>query len=521
MGKKQISEIYHQQTKYYESEMGKYQKPLNWADQPALFKEFHSENKIDLVPYLPLKNNPFTGEPIHSQTEEGGYPFGLGAISRLLYFTNGITGMLQYPSGQSLTLRAAPSAGGLYPTEIYIAVRDLSYLQDGVYNFQVKDHSLVLVWEGDFWSQFQKYCLGHKALAEARLLMIFTSVYQRSAWRYHERAYRRILLDTGHVLGNLVAYAHEEGFIPYPLGRFIDPSLNRLLFLDEAVEGVLNVIPLPQQTVSDYPYSTSAIKERTISPLEAVKKIDPLLLQLHLSSSLFSKKTSDDTAGLSSDVPAHSSHPVKEVPSTPFNPISLEEAMNWEGGIAPTILLRRSTRSYTGDAFEKEELACIIEYAYHPAPSTSPPLPSLPLFDLSLLETYVVVQQVKGLAQGVYDYAPLERRLRLHSAGNFSQQTWHFCLGQELARDAAALVIHVSHLKEGLARHGDRAYRYLHLDAGHLGQRMNLAAIRLGLGVSGIGGFYDDEVNTLLGLSLDHIIVYITTLGMPHDAPHP
>ena len=99
--------------------------------------------------------------------------------------------------------------------------------------------------------------------------------------------------------------------------------------------------------------------------------------------------------------------------------------------------------------------------------------------------------------------------------GVFESQTYHFCLGQELARDAAALVIHTAHLQTALEQYGDRAYRYLHLDAGHIGQRINLAAIQMGLGVSGIAGFYDDEVNTLLGLSLDTIIVYITTLGRP------
>jgi nitroreductase len=62
---------------------------------------------------------------------------------------------------------------------------------------------------------------------------------------------------------------------------------------------------------------------------------------------------------------------------------------------------------------------------------------------------------------------------------------------------------------------GDRVYRYLHLDSGHLGQRLNLAAIRLGLGVSGIGGFFDDQVNEVLGIPLDEAVLYITTLGRP------
>jgi nitroreductase len=51
------------------------------------------------------------------------------------------------------------------------------------------------------------------------------------------------------------------------------------------------------------------------------------------------------------------------------------------------------------------------------------------------------------------------------------------------------------------------------MDAGHLGQRLNLAATRLGLGVSGIGGFYDDQVNEVLGIPPDEAVIYITTLG--------
>ena len=58
-------------------------------------------------------------------------------------------------------------------------------------------------------------------------------------------------------------------------------------------------------------------------------------------------------------------------------------------------------------------------------------------------------------------------------------------------------------------------YRYLHLDAGHLGQRLNLAAIRLDLGVSGIAGFFDDRVNEVLGIPDDEAVLYITTLGRP------
>lgn len=52
------------------------------------------------------------------------------------------------------------------------------------------------------------------------------------------------------------------------------------------------------------------------------------------------------------------------------------------------------------------------------------------------------------------------------------------------------------------------------MDAGHLGQRLNLAAIHLRLGVSGIGGFFDDHVNEVLGIPTDEAVLYITTLAV-------
>ena len=53
------------------------------------------------------------------------------------------------------------------------------------------------------------------------------------------------------------------------------------------------------------------------------------------------------------------------------------------------------------------------------------------------------------------------------------------------------------------------------MDAGHLGQRLNLAATHLSVGVSGIGGFFDDQVNEILGIPADEAVIYVTTLGRP------
>ncbi len=506
---KSIAGIYHQKTKYYEAQMSEQQTPLNWATQPSPFKEYHSEKNIDLTPYLPLKNNPFTGKPIE-HVEEKGYPFTLGALSRLLYFTNGVTGILQYPSGENLAMRAAPTAGGLYPTEIYVAIQNHAMLADGIYNFQVSDHSLVPAWEGNFWSEFGKYCFGHEAIESANLIFITTAIFQRSAWRYQERAYRRILLDTGHVLGNLVAYAHEEGFFPYSIGKFVDKSFNRLLFLDEALEGVLSVVALPQNPVKIDENPERSLQHRFVQLNDG--EIDPLLLQLHHGSSIQLKKELQAQFSTNTDGPESLEEKYGFKETAPLT----GEPIDWINGIGQTILLRRSTRAYTGESFSRESLSSLLKYAY-----SDHLLEHSHLFSSAYLETYLVIQHVDGLEAGVYYYAPLSQELRLIYAGDFERQTWHFCLGQELARDAAALVIHTANLEKAMSQYGNRAYRYLHLDAGHIGERMNLAAIQLKLGVSGIGGFYDDEVNALLGLPLDQIIVYITTLGQSHGVHRP
>ena len=119
------------------------------------------------------------------------------------------------------------------------------------------------------------------------------------------------------------------------------------------------------------------------------------------------------------------------------------------------------------------------------------------------------------MESGCYYYAPKVQELRQIRFKNFHRELHFLCLGQDLGRDAAAVLFHTADLQAAITQYGDRVYRYLHMDAGHLGQRLNLAAIRLNLGVSGIAGFFDDRVNEILGIPVDEAAIYITTLGRP------
>jgi SagB-type dehydrogenase family enzyme len=179
-----------------------------------------------------------------------------------------------------------------------------------------------------------------------------------------------------------------------------------------------------------------------------------------------------------------------------------------------TILQRRSTREYSGFKLELAELKAILDFTYQPQNYTDQGLDGDPdYFDLSLIETFVAVTGVEDLEAGCYYYAPKTQELRQIRFKNFRDELHYLCLGQELGRDAGAVVFHTADLQKAVEKYGDRAYRYLHMDAGHLGQRLNLAAIALGLGVSGIAGFFDDLVNEVLGIPNDEAVLYITTLG--------
>jgi SagB-type dehydrogenase family enzyme len=188
----------------------------------------------------------------------------------------------------------------------------------------------------------------------------------------------------------------------------------------------------------------------------------------------------------------------------------------WQEKLLPTILKRRSTRAFSGEPITKEELNAILDFAYHPELFYAEGLDPNPMyFDLSLIETFITVNDVDGLEEGCYYYSKKGRYLRQVRFKNFRDEVYYLCLGQDLGHKASAVIFHTCDLPKSIFKYGERAYRYIHMDAGHLGQRINLAAVNLNLGVSGIGGFFDDNVNEILGIPEDEAVVYITTLGVP------
>ena len=494
-----IAEYYHERTKYDPQTIASKSKGLDWSQQPHPFKEYKIGQTFDLKPYLSRQTVPKKGDFWRR-------------ISRILGCSYGLTAKIA-TMGSPLYLRSAPSAGGLYPAEVYLISRGTEFLPAGLYSYQGQSHSLLLFWESDVWTNLQSACFWNPVLENTDIAVVTSAIFYRSAWRYEDRAYRRIFLDTGHLLGNIELSASINDYRTHLIGGFNDIQMNELLYLDSEKESVMTVIPLADllNIRQNLPHSTTALPSATTTLYPKIPEGE-LLNSLHRATIIATDEKIEATVTPSNWEDKYN-FPFCLKVSVTSRPVNWGEDLI---DLESTILKRRSTRAYSGASLSLDELRALLHFTYQPQDYAGQNLdPNPDYFALDLLETFIAVSAVTGLEEGCYYYAPKAQELRQIRFKNFRQELHYLCLGQDLGRDAAAVVFHTADLSKAVAKYGDRVYRYLHADAGHLGQRLNLAAIHLGLGVSGIGGFFDDQVNEVLGIPSDEAVIYITTLGRP------
>ena len=111
------------------------------------------------------------------------------------------------------------------------------------------------------------------------------------------------------------------------------------------------------------------------------------------------------------------------------------------------------------------------------------------------IQLYLYVHRVDELEPGVYRFWPGRAELERIKSGDQRVAAAGLSLGQDLAGNACVAFSMIADLDRAVRAFGVRGYRYVHFEAGAIGQRLYLAAEALGLGATGIGAFYDDEVH--------------------------
>jgi SagB-type dehydrogenase family enzyme len=197
---------------------------------------------------------------------------------------------------------------------------------------------------------------------------------------------------------------------------------------------------------------------------------------------------------------------VVDLPEPTLKGMSVEEA----------IMLRRSERSYTEDSLSLDELSQILfsgqgitasrgGFNLRAAPSAGATYP---------LELYVFVNRVETLKPGMYHYRPEDHSIEAVREGNLGEDLAAACLGQTMPATAACSVVMTAVPARTTKKYGERGINYIYMEAGHVSENIYLECTSLGLGVVGIGAFYDEELDNLIGIDGEReMSVFVNSIG--------
>ena len=161
-------------------------------------------------------------------------PIDMAQLSQILWAAQGITG--------SGWLRAAPSAGALYPLEIYAVVGAVEGLEAGVYHYDPENHSIRREIEGDLRQQLSNAALRQEPISDAPVDIVITAIYERTRQKYRERATRYVHIEVGHAAQNVYLQAETMGLGTVIIGAFYDDRVKEVLGLKD--EEPLAIMPV-------------------------------------------------------------------------------------------------------------------------------------------------------------------------------------------------------------------------------------------------------------------------------------
>lgn len=519
---------------------------LDWANRPEVFKRY-GQGLASRV--LPLPDCSFAAAQSLPMLLQGGLAApgrpSLQRLANILGLAAGITQTRVHADGLA-HFRSWPSAGALYPCELYVALGETwqggdgsgcpeAGLEPGLWHHQPETHSLSLLRHGD--------ALGVAALAAglpapvpgsgARLcgVVCITGIFHRSAWKYGERAYRYLLLDAGHLAENLLQALALEGFGAMWAVDFKDDAMNALLGLDTEREVCLLAIPFfngavpdafeeaPAQAgpLEDFLDRTAAREASRCAPVEPQW---PGMLAMHQAGNIDSRfvgraEDAPSPEGAACFAQRPGSTGVPGVPGTPGTPGTPDAGMalpaaeavfagrQWPSA-ARCLLARRSQRRFSDAPVPAAMMHALCQL-----------LSERTLQDRGSrhLAVALALRRVEGLEDGLYVLDRVRRTLALLQGGAPHEMLAACCLGQRWMARAAVQCYLVADLADCEARQGPRSYRGLGLAAGRLGERAYLAAGALGWGACGVGAFFDEEAAGFLQLAPTARLLYALALG--------
>ena len=496
---------YHQATKHSSWSIRNNPHLLDWANRPLPFKIYPGIEALPLPQDLTQTGVAAVSAIAHPVPSSGNDSVpDLQDLTRILYFSAGITKQRTYPGGE-IYFRAAACTGALYEIELYVVTGDLLGLDAGLYHFNPADVSLGLLRKGDFRGNLAEATAMESAVAHAPVTIISTGTYWRNAWKYQARTYRHFGWDNGTLLANMLAVSAASGLPAEMVLGFVDAEVNRLLDLDTRHEVSLCLVPIGRISESPPAARQFATLGLETIPLSQREVEYPAMLQMHKASSLETQEEVAQWRGEQLVLPSSASA-TEMVRLQP-----LADAAQPTDTIEQVILRRGSTRTFDKTAsITLAQLSTILDCTTRglPADFVEPT-------GGQLNELYLIVHSVQGLKSGAYFFRREQGTLELLKEGQFRAEAYHLGLEQELPADACVDIFFLADLESILERYGSRGYRAVQLEAGAIGGRIYLAAYAQRLGATGLTFFDDDVTNFFSPHAKRKSAIFLLAIGRP------
>lgn len=219
---------------------------LDWANKPDTYKKYPSARMIQLSLKFPTQSLPIV-EVLKRRRSVRSFshkPLSMDDLSFLLWASTGVQ-----RTERGYEFRTVPSAGALYPIETYLIVNNVEDLEKALYHYNIQAHALEELKVGDFAEKIAHAALEQKMCIGAPVVLIWTAVFERSKWKYAQRAYRYVYLDAGHIAQNLALAATGSGLVSCQIGAFFDDEVNNVIGVDGEDESAIyiSVVGYPQK----------------------------------------------------------------------------------------------------------------------------------------------------------------------------------------------------------------------------------------------------------------------------------
>jgi SagB-type dehydrogenase family enzyme len=482
---------YHEFTKHSVESLRGTQHYLDWANMPNPFRHYEGVPVLDLPadPPAPLIS---ALEVLRGKTGNTLDRDGAEFLSQLMFYSASISASKRVSStGAVYSLRVNPSSGNLHPTEFHFCSQGLVDWPDGLYHYRPSSHTVEQRAIGDFGGKLNG--------TSAPLIFILTSIAWREAWKYQDRAYRYCLHDLGHAWQALTLAARSIGCESFSFGQFPDDRVAELCLLHKD-EWPMLIVEL----------HGPSIPVRPLEPVETVlfggrpnrlseeQVAYPLVERIHAATKL-----------------THTTIPsIARAKPSGRGEISLPPNFSTSLSFGDVVRNRRSALDFRGgeESISLSQLAILLTAAQRRLFADFATAP--------LVQLYLYVHRVDGLKPGVYRYWPEHAELEKIKEGDQRVVAAALSLGQDLAGNACVAFSMIGDFESASRSYGERGYRYVHFEAGAIGQRMYLASEALGLRATGIGAFFDERVNQYLDLSPElGQVVYHFAFGYPVPDP--